>query len=118
MPDPAIRDSRQSFAVAVAAIRPDPRQPRKSFPAAELEALARTMADQGQLQPILLRRDPEAADHWIIVAGERRWRAARLNGWERLRAIEHDGDAETAAMIESLQRLDLTAIEEARGLQA
>ena len=78
--------------------------------------LAKTMNQQGQLQPILVRRHLDERDRWIIVAGERRWRAAGLNGWTKILAIEHRGDHEVARLIENLQRVDLTAVEEARGL--
>ncbi|HWX51575.1 MAG TPA: ParB/RepB/Spo0J family partition protein [Roseomonas sp.] len=113
------RDSRfrHSFEAPLARIRPDPDQPRKRFDPAEIAALAATMAAEGQLQPVLLRRDPEQRGGWILVAGERRWRAAQHNGWTSLLAIEHVGDAALAALLENLQRVDLTPAEEARGLQ-
>lgn len=107
---------RHSFEAPVDRIRPDPDQPRKVFTEAEIATLAATMAEQGQLQPILLRRDADQRGSYVIVAGERRWRAARLNGWPSVLAIEHEGDAEVAALIENLQRVDLTAVEEAKGL--
>jgi ParB family chromosome partitioning protein len=108
---------RHSFEAPLDRIRPDPDQPRKSFAEAEIVALAATMATEGQLQPVLLRRDPEQRGRWILVAGERRWRAARHNGWSSLLAIEHAGDAEVAALLENLQRVDLSPLEEAHGLQ-
>jgi ParB family chromosome partitioning protein len=108
---------RHSFEAPVARVRSDPGQPRKRFAEAEIAALAATMRERGQLQPILLRRDPAHRGDWVIVAGERRWRAARLNGWDTILAIEHDGDADVAALLENLQRVDLTPLEEARGLQ-
>jgi ParB family chromosome partitioning protein len=108
---------RHSFEVALAAIAADPEQPRKNFPEAEITGLAASMAEQGLLQPVLLRRDPAAAGRWIIVAGERRWRAARLLGWATLLAIETDGDPDVVTILENLQRVDLSAVEEARGLQ-
>jgi len=108
---------RHSFEIDLAAVAPDPQQPRKSFDEAEIAGLATTMAEQGQLQPILVRRDTTARNRWIIIAGERRWRAAQRNGWPSILAIEHSGDPEVAAMIENLQRVDLTPVEEARGLQ-
>jgi ParB family chromosome partitioning protein len=113
------RESRfhHSFEAQVDAIRPDPGQARRSFDQAELAELAATMADQGQLQPILVRRDPAGTARWMIVAGERRWRAAMANGWRTILAIEHEGDAEVASLIENLQRVDLNPVEEARGLQ-
>jgi ParB family chromosome partitioning protein len=107
---------RHTFEAPVDRIRSDPDQPRKVFIEAEIAALAATMAEQGQLQPILLRRDPEQRGSYVIIAGERRWRAARLNGWSTMLAIEHEGDAEVATLIENLQRVDLTTVEEARGL--
>ncbi|HET6467412.1 MAG TPA: ParB/RepB/Spo0J family partition protein, partial [Geminicoccaceae bacterium] len=113
------RDSRfrHSFEAALDSVEPDPAQARKRFDEAEIRALAGTMAEQGQLQPILVRPDPAARGRWIIVAGERRWRAARLNGWPAILAIEHDQDPEVAALIENLQRVDLAPVEEARGLE-
>lgn len=108
---------RHSFEAPIDAIVPDPGQARRHFGEADLADLAATMAEQGQLQPILLRRDTTGAAGWMIVAGERRWRAAVANGWRSILAIEHDGDAEVASLIENLQRVDLNAVEEARGLQ-
>src|SRR5579859_1984791 len=107
---------RHSFEVAVTAVTPDPEQPRKTFIDADIAGLAATMAEHGQLQPILLRRDPAAADRWIIVAGERRWRAALHNGWTTLLAIESDSDPEVVTILENLQRVGLSPVEEARGL--
>jgi ParB family transcriptional regulator, chromosome partitioning protein len=108
---------RHSFEAPVDSIVPDPGQARRRFDEAELAGLAATMAEQGQLQPILLRRDPSGKARWMIVAGERRWRAAVANGWRSVLAIEHDGDAEVASLIENLQRVDLNPVEEVRGLQ-
>ncbi len=108
---------RHTFEIPLDNIRPDPNQSRKTFDAEEIAALAATMASAGQLQPILVRPDPATRGGWIIVAGERRWRAARLNGWDSILAIAHDGDPEIAALIENLQRVDLSPIEEARGLE-
>jgi ParB family chromosome partitioning protein len=109
---------RHTFEVEVARCTPDLRQARRVFNEAEIAQLAATMASEGQLQPILVQR--HIADQrtiWIIVAGERRWRAAMLNGWSTMLAIEHQGDTGVIALIENLQRVDLSAVEEARGLQ-
>lgn len=95
----------------------DPNQPRKSFGEDELAGLAASMSEQGQLQPILVRRHPTDRGQWIVVAGERRWRAAQRLGWELILAIEHGGDPEILALIENLQRVDLTPVEEARALK-
>ena len=108
---------RHTFEVPVAAVEADPGQPRRAFDDAGLRQLAATMDERGQLQPILLRRHPEARGRWVIVAGERRWRAAGLLGWKSLLAIEHDGDPEVASLLENLQRVDLTVVEEARGVR-
>lgn len=113
------RDSRfrHSFEVAIDAVSADPGQPRRHFDPAALRALADTMAEQGQLQPVLVRRDPVSDRRWILIAGERRWRAAQLLSWPTLLALEHDGDPESTALIENLQRVDLTPPEAARALQ-
>ncbi|MFC3126173.1 ParB/RepB/Spo0J family partition protein [Pseudoroseomonas globiformis] len=108
---------RHSIEVKLSDVRPDPEQPRRHFDPAEIQALATTMQAEGQLQPVLLRRDPVQRGQWILVAGERRWRAAQLNGWPSLLAIEHAGDAEIAALLENLQRVDLTPVEAAQGIR-
>lgn len=108
---------RHTFEAPVDRIDPHADQARRLFDEAEIAGLAGTMAERGQLQPILLRKHPTAKDRWIIVAGERRWRAARLNNWPTILAIEHDGNPEVASLIENLQRVDLTPVEEARGLE-
>lgn len=112
------RDSRfqHTFEAAMASIRPNPDQPRRQFADADIASLAATMAAQGQLQPVLLRRG-EAFGEWVLVAGERRWRAARLNGWTTILAIEHAGDPEIVTLLENLQRVDLGPVEEAMALQ-
>lgn len=108
---------RHSFEVSVASVKPDPNQPRKSFDPNSIAELAATMAEQGQLSPILVRADPDARARWIIVAGERRWRAAQHNGWSTILASESPGDAAVVSLIENLQRVDLSPVEEARGIR-
>ena len=105
-----------TFEVDLDAIEPDPAQARRSFDEKSLAALAATLEAEGQLQPVLLRRHPQQRHRWIIVAGERRWRAARLLNWPKLLAMAHSGDAEVAGLIENLQRVDLSPLEEARGI--
>jgi ParB family chromosome partitioning protein len=105
-----------TFEVDVDLVRPDPDQPRRQIDSDALTALAATLRTEGQLQPILLRPDPHADGRWLIVAGERRWRAATMNGWKKLLAIAHNGDPEVASLLENLQRVDLTPLEEARGV--
>lgn len=108
---------RHSFELRLEDIAADPDQARRTFDGPEIEGLAATMAEQGQLQPILVRQDPDARGRWIIIAGERRYRAARHNGWTSILAIEPLGDPEVIALIENLQRVDLSPMEEAGGLQ-
>lgn len=105
-----------TFEVDIDAIAPDPAQARRSFDERSLAALATTLEAEGQLQPVLLRRDPDNRAGWIIVAGERRWRAAKLLNWPKLLAMAYTGDAEVAALVENLQRVDLSPVEEARGI--
>lgn len=108
---------RHTFEVSVGSVEADPAQARRIFDPLAIEQLAATMSECGQLQPILLRPHPGQRGAWLIVAGERRWRAASSLGWPTILAIEHDGDPEVAAMLENLQRVDLTVIEEAKGLK-
>ncbi|NHN93270.1 ParB/RepB/Spo0J family partition protein [Acetobacter estunensis] len=110
---------RHTFEVEVASTAPDPDQPRKTFEQESITKLAETMDAEGQLQPILVRRAQDStAKHpkWTIVAGERRWRAAKLLGWNTLLGIEHDGDPEIASLLENLQRIDLNPQEEATAI--
>ena len=108
---------RHTFEVPVATVEADPGQPRRAFDDDGLRQLAATMDERGQLQPVLLRRHPGDRNRWVIVAGERRWRAAGMLGWKTMLAIEHDGDPEVASLLENLQRVDLTVVEEARGVR-
>lgn len=96
------------------AIEPNPLQPRKEFRDEELSALAESIRTQGVLQPILVRQ-PEA-ETYQIIAGERRWRAAKLAGYERIPAIlreTQDDQLLPLALIENLVRSDLNPMEEA-----
>ena len=99
--------------IEVARIRPNPDQPRSQFGDEGIAELATSIAERGVLQPILVRPD---GDGFMIVAGERRWRAAQKAQIHTITAIIRDiGDAELAevALIENIQREDLNAIEEA-----
>lgn len=106
-----------TFELDIATVTPDPEQPRRVFDNVALSALAETLRSEGQLQPILVRRDTKLSNRWIIVAGERRWRAASLIGWSSILASEFSGDAEVATLLENLQRVDLSPLEEARGIR-
>ena len=100
-------------AVAVAAVRPNPQQPRRHFDPIALGELAESIKARGLLQPIVVKRE---AHGYLLMAGERRWRAAQLAGLETLPALVRDDDPLEIAMIENLQREDLTPLEEAEGL--
>jgi len=100
-------------AVAVALIQPNPLQPRRYFEPKALAELAASIKARGVLQPIVVQR---RGDRYLIMAGERRWRAAQLAGLEVLPVLIRDDDPLEIAMIENLQRQDLTPLEEAQGL--
>ena len=93
-------------------IQPDPEQPRKHFDKASLKELATTIKEKGLIQPIIVRTNPHGG--YIIIAGERRWRATQLNGAETIQAVVRDDlDARSAALIENIQRQNLKPVEEA-----
>ncbi len=99
-------------------IEPDPEQPRKTFDDETLGELASSIAEHGLLQPIAVRH--KAAGGYLIVAGERRWRASRMAGLTEVPAIVKDVTDEQAmelALVENLQREDLDPVEEANGIR-
>lgn len=101
----------------VDAIGPNPKQPRKDFANKALEDLAASLKQSGVLQPVVVRR---AGSGYQLVVGERRWRAARLAGIERIPAIVREvDDAESLelALAENLLREDLNPMEEAEAYQ-
>ncbi len=102
-------------------IRPNPRNPRKTFTDAELNELSASIRERGIIQPIVVRPVRGAADSFEIIAGERRWRAAQRAGLHDvpIAIVEaNDTQALEFAIIENVQRADLNAIEEAAGYQA
>ncbi|MGI8931446.1 MAG: ParB/RepB/Spo0J family partition protein [Sphingomicrobium sp.] len=122
--DESVRPARQDSAAATAdgirnvevgRIRPNPSQPRRHFDEQAIAELAESIAERGLLQPILLRA---VGDDFEIVAGERRWRAAQKAQLHEIPAIVREVDDEASAeiaLIENVQREDLSAIEEAEG---
>ena len=101
--------------VPIEAITRDVRQPRQHFDAETLKELAASIRARGIIHPILLRRDN---GKYLIIAGERRWRAAQLAGLREVPALVRDAtpaDAFEIALIENLQREDLNPIEESEG---
>jgi ParB family chromosome partitioning protein len=106
-------------ALAVELIAPNPRQPRRAFDDVALQALADSLRERGVLQPVLVR--PVAGGTYELVAGERRWRAARIAGLQTIPALvreRDDAEALEAALIENMAREDLNPVEEARACAA
>lgn len=102
---------------AIEAVRPNPYQPRTSFSEQALEELAASIREKGLLQPLLVRR---SGDHFELIAGERRLRAAQMAGLEHVPIRIRDGGDEDSlelALIENLQRENLNPIEEAKAFQ-
>ncbi len=106
----------------VAQLEPNSRQPRDQFDDAELAGLAGSIAKRGVLQPLVVTADPARNGAYRIVAGERRWRAARKAGLETVpvvfREVESDRELLELALVENLQRADLNALEEAEAFRA
>ncbi|MDE3012342.1 MAG: ParB/RepB/Spo0J family partition protein, partial [Pseudomonadota bacterium] len=104
--------------LALDALQPGRYQPRSHMDPTALETLAASIREQGLLQPILVR--PVAPERYEIIAGERRWRAARLAGLEQVPVLVREIPDEATlavALIENIQREDLNPLEEAAGLQ-
>jgi ParB family chromosome partitioning protein len=100
--------------VPLDAIVPNPYQPRGAFADGAIEELARSIGEKGVLQPLLVRR---VGDHYELIAGERRWRAAERAGLTHVPVRLREADARESlelALIENLQREDLNPIDEAR----
>ena len=112
-------DENELLILPLSKVEPRQEQPRERFDEAALQDLADSIAQYGLIQPITVRRLDSG--YYQIIAGERRWRAARLAGLEEVpvRVIEAD-DRRTAelALVENLQRQDLNPMEEARGYQS
>ncbi len=104
--------------IPIAKIQPNPDQPRKNFPEESIEELAQSIRKHGLLQPIIA--EPSGTDSYIIVAGERRFRAAQRTGLEELPVILRSVSAEKRlqlSLIENIQREDLNPMEEAKAYQ-
>ncbi len=103
-------------ALPLGRIRPNPFQPRKSFPPGALQELQASIQAHGVLQPIVVRSSPEGFE---LISGERRWRAAQAAGLQTIPAVIREGVSDGAmlelALVENLQRADLDPIEKARG---
>jgi ParB family chromosome partitioning protein len=103
----------------VEAISPNPRQPRRQFDEEQLLALAESIRARGVIQPVLVR--PDSSGQYQLIAGERRWRAAKMADLARVPAIVRRDDDATSlelALIENMVREDLNPVEEARACAA
>jgi ParB family chromosome partitioning protein len=103
--------------IAVGSIGPNPYQPRARIDEESLTELAASIEASGLLQPVVVR---SRGNHYELIAGERRWRAAQRLGWAKIPAVVKEADDQTLltlALIENLQRNDLSAIDEAAGYQ-
>ncbi len=101
--------------IAIDLISPNPQQPRVHFDEDSLEALAASIREVGILQPVIVRAAAENGGY-VLVAGERRWRAAGLAGLEEIPAVVRESDEAgglVEALVENVQREDLTPLEEA-----
>lgn len=114
-----MEDANATVKLKISEIEPNRAQPRKEFNDEALAELADSIAQHGVLQPLLVR--PILGGGYQIVAGERRWRAARMAGVSEVPVLVRemsDSEVMELALIENLQREDLTPLEEAQGYQA
>ena len=116
--DNSFIDSKKSAGtiLKISDVEPRSDQPRKTFERESLESLADSIATYGVLQPIIVRENPSFPGTYEIIAGERRWRAAKMAGLSEIPAIILTGDElhmAQVSLIENLQREDLNPVEEA-----
>ena len=108
-----------AYQILLYKVEPNPDQPRRDFDEEELQALADSISVHGVIQPLTVRQMPTG--YYQIIAGERRWRAARLANLSEIPVVIVEADDKKAmelALIENLQRQDLNPVEEALGYQA
>src|SRR6266853_1806236 len=106
--------------LAIADIRPNPYQPRRDVDPAALAELQASIRKAGLLQPVVVRAVPGGNGGFELIAGERRLRACQALGWEKIPAVKREVDDRTAltlALVENLQRDDLSPVDEARGYE-
>lgn len=121
LPTPESHEATRDEAVTplpIGDIHPNPYQPRRQFDERALEELSASIRKHGVLQPVIVRPRPDGG-YWL-VAGERRWRAAKLAGLQRLPAVIRDipdREALAIALVENLQREDLNPLDEALSLR-
>jgi len=110
---PQREESRPPTDLAISEISSNPYQPRQVVDEKDLDELAASVAEHGVLQPLLVSRGPSG---WVLIAGERRLRAAQLAGLERVPVVVRSADEReqlALALVENMQRADLNALEEA-----
>jgi ParB family transcriptional regulator, chromosome partitioning protein len=117
---PVVEDKagKKFFSCPIEEIKPNKEQPRKTFVNEKLEELAASIREKGIIQPLVVLR---RSDHYEIIAGERRWRAAQKAGLREVPVVIQDVSEDTAlemALIENIQREDLNAVEEAEAYHA
>ena len=111
-------ENKEITAVKITDVMPNPNQPRKNFDEDKLNTLANSIKEHGLIQPIIVTQKGE---NYIIVAGERRWRASRIAGIKKIPVLIRDYNdmaVKEIALIENLQREDLNPIEEAMGYRS
>lgn len=116
--DAGRRPVRQFGKINIEQVIPDPDQPRQEFDEDAVERLSKSIMDKGQLAPIRVRWS-DVSQKWIIIAGERRWRATRLAGLPSIDCYFHEGDLSHSEIleqqiIENCLREDLKPLEQAR----
>jgi ParB family transcriptional regulator, chromosome partitioning protein len=119
LPEQAVSEGAELRELPIELIRPNPRQPRKRFDPDSISTLAESIAAAGVVQPLIVRPLPDGRHE--LIAGERRWRAAREAGLEQVPALIRDEDEPQrlqTALIENVAREDLNPIEEARACAA
>lgn len=120
--EPAVLHGREADdhprGVPIEFLKPNPFQPRREFDEGALDSLVESVRDRGILQPLIVRPDPAESGHFQIVAGERRWRAAQRAQLHEVPVIVQSLSDEAAlevALIENVQRQDLSPLDEAEG---
>ena len=117
---PVTRPGSGFTTIPIDRVSPNPLQPRRHFDDEGLEALAASIREVGVLQPIIVREAEDEDDGYVLIAGERRWRSARMAGLDEVPAIVRDTEEVgtlAEALIENLQREDLGPLEEASAYQ-
>ena len=119
-PEVAVAERTGAKRVPIELVHPNPRNPRRAFREEDLADLAQSIREKGVVQPILVRPAKGVANHYEIIAGERRWRASQRAGQHEIPVIVQevsDKEALELAIIENVQRADLNPLEEAFGYE-